>query len=427
MKKFFSLAFALFAALAAVTSCSDDDDNVSSFKPQRDYDLNPKLITPKGEGLHKRGLEGQIPEEYADLEAMLDLQFYQYVFEYTSVGPDLKTPVRLTGVLSMNPAVYNHEVAPTDIILYNEYTTAKHGERTSQDAIDDISMFTSKLHNCIAVAADLYGWTLTEDKPQTYCCTHITAQETMDCWDAAIEILKQLDFDIKGLPIFNVGYSAGALEAIAVQRYVDEKRPDIKFNATMVGGGPYDLEAIYKDYIETDTTGYVCALPLMLVAYKETFGMSFSYSDVFQKPLCDSIQSWILSKDYNTWEINGMIGPEKHISELLTPEACDTTSALARGIIDKFRENSVCGPSHNWQPNKDTQYYVYHTAGDLYIPQKVGIEMADYLESKGCKVIRKFADNGNHVTNGLFYFVAESQFLMAGVDIKLPDNIGFDY
>lgn len=88
---------------------------------------------------------------------LLNLKFRQIIFEYTSLGPDMKTPVRLTGVISMNPAVYNKEVSPRGLMLYNEFTCAKHGERTSQDEIDDIGLYMNKYQNLIAVSADLYG------------------------------------------------------------------------------------------------------------------------------------------------------------------------------------------------------------------------------------------------------------------------------
>ena len=73
-----------------------------------------------------------------------NLQFEQIIYEYTSLGPDMKTPVRLTGVISMNPAVYNKEASPRGLMLYNEFTTAKHGERTSQNEIDDIAFYMNK-------------------------------------------------------------------------------------------------------------------------------------------------------------------------------------------------------------------------------------------------------------------------------------------
>ena len=380
--------------------------------PGRPYELNPVL---RQGALFRTTITEKL--------RILNLSFYQYTFEYTSVGPDLKTPVRLTGVISMNPAVYKREVAPTHVMLYNEYTTSKHFERTSQNELDDIGMFLSKYNNCIAISADLYGWTLTEDKPQAYSCSKITAQETIDCYDAALEVLKQIKFDVTGLPIYNIGYSSGALGAMAVQKFVDEKRPDIEFAGTFVGGGNFDLEAIYKDYLETDTTGYVCALPLMLVAYKETFNLPFDYSDIFKEPLASHIDEWILSKDYGTWDINGLIGAEKHVSELLTPAACDLNSEFAQMIIEKFRDNSVCGPSQTWQPSKKTKFFVYHSTGDLYITYKVGVEMADYLKEKGCDVTTMFEAHGNHVTYGLFAFIVKAQFLMNGTNLELPEDL----
>lgn len=178
-------------------------------------------------------------------------------------------------------------------------------------------------------------------------------------------------------------------------------------------------------YLETDTTGYICALPLMIVAYKETFNMPFKYTDVFQKPLCDKIDKWILSKDLGTWDINDSIGTQKHVSEVLTPEACDTTSALAQSIIKKFRENSVCGPYQTWQPSKKTKFFVYHSKQDLYITYKVSEELADYLEKKGCQVQRMFKNDGNHYPGGLLTFTLEAQLLMGAEKIKeILDNIG---
>lgn len=410
----FSYLLILAAVLSFATSCSENDG--PDF-PKRDYELNPKLTKT----LHKRALYDE------KVDDLLNLWVYQYVFEYTSVGPDMKTPVRLTGVITMNPAVYNREVEPKDLMLYNEFTTAKHGERTSEDEFQDLALYMNKLHNGIAISADLYGWTLTEDKPQAYCCTHITAQETMDCWDAAMEILKDLNYNVEGLPIYNVGYSSGALDAMAMQRYVDAYRPDIEFKATMVGGGPYDLEAIYKNYVETDTTGYICALPLMIVAYKETFNMPFDYKDIFKEPLASNIQPWILSKDYGTWDINGLIGTEKHISEVLTPEACNLNSPLSQMIIKKFRENSVCGTGQTWQPNTKTKYFVYHSTADSYITHEVGIEMADYLKAKGCDVTTDFKDDGDHVRNGILYFTAECLLIMAGQKFEIPEGTVIDY
>ena len=145
----------------------------------------------------------------------------------------------------------------------------------------------------------------------------------------------------------------------------------------------------------------------MMVAYKETYNMDFSYSDVFKEPLASHIQEWILSKDYGTWDINGLIGTEK-ISDVLTPAACNYKSGIGKVVYDKFRSNSLCGPGQNWQPSRATKFFIMHSAGDLYMNYQVGVEMADYLKSKGCQVETDFDNTGNHVYYGLLTFTGST-------------------
>ena len=388
------------------TSCSNNDD--SNTNSGRTYKLDQKITNRR---------ECHALKAIAD--DALNLKFRQIVFEYTSVGPDLKTPTRLTGVISMNPAVYNKEVTPRGLMLYNEFTCAKHGERTSQNEIDDIGLYMNKYENLIMVSADLYGWTLTEDKPQAYCCPEITSVETIDAWDAAMQILKDEGYDISGLPTFNVGYSSGGFSALAVQRYCDQKRPDLHWNLTSAGAAPFDINSVYISNITSPTSGYACSFPLVVVAYKETYHMDFDYKDVFVEPLASNIQKWILSKDYGTWEINKLIaGGDETLAKdcpvnlILTPAALDQESPIGKKLAKKFRENSICGKDQNWQPNTKTKYYIMHSAGDKYMDWHVGEEMANYLKGHGCNVITEFGDWGNHVDYGLFQHIGKTILLM---------------
>ena len=350
---------------------------------------------------------------------VLNLKFRQIVFEYTSLGPDMKTPVRLTGVISMPPDVYNKVASPRGLMLYNEFTCAKHGERTSQNELDDIGLYMNKYQNLIMVSADLYGWTLTEDKPQAYCCPEITSVETIDAWDAAMQILKDEGYAISGLPTFNVGYSSGGFSALAVQRYCDEKRPDIHWNLTSGGAAPFDLHSVYISNITSPTSGYACSFPLVVVAYKETYHMDFEYKDVFVEPLASNIQKWILSKDYGTWDINKLIagGDEAKAKDcpvnlILTPDALNPQSVVGMKLAQKLRENSLCGEGQTWQPSTKTKYYIMHSAGDKYMDWHVGEEMANYLKGHGCNVETEFGDWGNHVDYGLFQHIGKTILLM---------------
>ena len=402
---------AIFICSHVFTACSNNDDNTGSISG-RTYSLNQKITNRR---------ECHALQMIAN--DALNLKFRQIVFEYTSVGPDMKTPVRLTGVISMNPAVYNKKVAPRGLMLYNEFTCAKHRERTSQEEIDDMGLYMNKYQNLIVVSADLYGWTLTEDKPQAYCCPEITSVETIDAWDAAMRILKDEGYAIDGLPTFNVGYSSGGFSALAVQRYSDELRAkgrsDLDWKLTSAGAAPFSIYSVYKSNIESKTSGYACSFPLVVVAYKETYHMDFDYKDVFVEPLASNIQKWILSKDYGTWDINKLIagGDEKlakdcPVNMILTPAALDANSAIGQKLAKKFRENSLCGEGQNWQPNTKTKYYIMHSAGDKYMDWHVGQEMADYLTAHGCTVKTEFNDWGNHVDYGLFQHIGATMIQM---------------
>lgn len=391
-------------------SCSNDD-NTSPLEG-RTYEISQKITNRR---------DCHALKMIAD--DALNLKFKQIIFEYTSLGPDLKTPVRLTGVISMNPAVYNKEKTPRGLMLYNEFTCAKHRERTSQDEIDDIGFYMNKYQNLIAVSADLYGWTLTEDKPQAYCCPEITAVETIDAWDAAMRILRDEGYAIDNLPTFNVGYSSGGFSALAVQRYSDELRAkgrrDLDWTLTSAGAAPFSIYSVYKSNIESETSGYACSFPLVVVAYKETYHMDFEYKDVFVEPLASNIQKLILSKDYGTWDINKLIagGDEAKtkdcpVSMILTPAALDANSALGQKLAKKFRENSLCGEGQTWQPNTKTKYYIMHSSGDKYMDWHVGKEMADYLTAHGCTVETEFGDWGNHVDYGLFKHIGATMLQM---------------
>ena len=410
-KKIMTFAAVLCCVMTIITlsACTNEDNaaNPDDGSGKSENSLNQKIVQRR----HCHGLEKLANDQ-------LNLQFEQIVFEYTSVGPDLKTPVRLTGVISMNPAVYNKQKAPSGLMLYNEFTAAKRQERTSQNEYDDMALYMNKFLNIIAVSADLYGWTLTEDKPQAYCCPEITAVETIDAWDAAMAILKEEGYAIDGLPTFNVGYSSGGFSAIAVQRYTDENRPDLHWDLTAAAASPFDINTVYKDNIESETSGYACSFPLVVVAYKETYGLDFEYSEVFQKPLCDNIQKWILSKDYTTWEINELIAGSKELADkcpvnkILTADALNPQSKAGQLLTKKFRENSLCGEGQTWQPSKTTQFSILHSKGDKYMNWEVGQEMADYLKSKGCKVSEDFSDYGNHVNYALFVQIGQTMLDM---------------
>ena len=129
---------------------------------------------------------------------------------------------------------------------------------------------------------------------------------------------------------------------------------------------------------------------------------------MFEKPLCDSIQAWILSKDYGTWEINARIGIGKPIDQVMTPAARDFSSPIGQQLGQMFQKNSLCGEGQTWQPSTTTKFLIFHTLKDTYMTWHVAQEMANYLKDKGCTVETYIEDMGDHVDYAMYTFYFES-------------------
>lgn len=338
--------------------------------------------------------------------------FDQIIFEYNSVGPDLRTPVRLTGSINMPRAVFNKEKDARHLLIVTQWTHASRYERLTQNTQSELEFYMNSIQNTIAISSDLYGWTLTADMPQAYCCPEITAVETLDCWDAAMEILKEKGYKTDNLPISNVGYSSAGMQAIGIQRFIDENRPDIRIALTAAAASPFDINTIWQDYVNTNTTSFVCALPLIMVAYNETYHLGLDYKDIFMPPLCNNIREWILDKNYNSDKINELIGMDRKVDQILTPAARDHTQGIGLTMYRKFMENSLCDSTTTWQPDSQTQFFIMHSPGDTYMTWQASVKMAEFLKERGAKVVTDFNDSGDHVFNAAFVFFMESCMVM---------------
>lgn len=409
------LLISLLTIGMGITSCSKESNNnaapevttdVKPGLPERAYSLDWKITNED----RQRVVMDQI------MDGKYKSDFDQIIFEYNSVGPDMKTTVRLTGTINMPRKVFTKELDPRHLTILTQWTHTKSTERFSLEGREEMSLLMTGSQGAIVISSDLYGWTLTNDKPQAYCCPEITAVETLDCWDAAMEILKEKGYKIDGLPVSNLGYSSAGMLAMGIQRFIDEHRPDIQITFTGVGSSPYDINTVWQNSVETNFTGYVCSFPLILVAYNETYHLGINYKDIFKEPLCDHIQDWILDKKYYTHDLNLLIGKEKKVNEILTPAACDWTKGIGKVMYDKFKENSLCDPSSTWQPSKTTQFYVMHSTKDSYMDWHVSEKMANFLKDHGCKVITDFDDYGDHNNWGGTIFAIQTCLLLETSD-----------
>lgn len=304
-------------------------------------------------------------------------------FVYPSVDPR-GNAISLSGTIIIPNNIYNGEDKSDGILLYNHYTIADKTEAPSKGtfSVEAVLLGSFLKPNYILVESDFYGFGATERFPQAYLYGQTNAVATIDALKAARQLLEEMGIDA-GKYLFNLGYSSGGFDSMATQKEVDNNhRGEIKFDKTFSGGGPCDLSVVYRNYVNEDAIIYLCAVPLMIVSFNESGEMGMDYKEVFQPPLADHIDDWLLSKQYDTWTINGKIGEGTLVSQMLQPEYCDLGSDKAVAMMKLFDSMSNNG---NWNPDPNDNIYLIHSRDDEYVTFGAARAMVDYLEKKGFK------------------------------------------
>ena len=169
-------------------------------------------------------------------------------FVYPSHDP-LGRPVMLSGTITMSRDL-SPQTRAQGFILYNHYTVFRADECPSKGKLDmqNIIYLTAPHRNFITVSADYYGFGQTEDQMQAYCIATANARASIDALMAARALLADEGYTWDD-DLLNVGYSQGAQTAIGVLKVAAEEYPGLSFTRTLAGGGPYDLEETYRQYL----------------------------------------------------------------------------------------------------------------------------------------------------------------------------------
>lgn len=145
-----------------------------------------------------------------------------YNIEYPSVDPFGK-PVTLSGSIIVGDEVDADNMKASGLVLYNHFTVFHKSECPSKgDLAVPLLVVGSKM---ILVAADYYGFGVTEDKHQAYCISRTNAQASVDALLAAQKLLKEKGYTWEDR-LFNLGYSQGGQTSIGVLHLIAEKYPD---------------------------------------------------------------------------------------------------------------------------------------------------------------------------------------------------------
>jgi hypothetical protein len=329
-------------------------------------------------------------------------------------------PVTMSGYVCIPDEVYSGAMPCDGMLIYNHFTnTAAYEAPTRGFAVGiDFVMANPLKPNYIVVCSDYIGFGLTADRPQVYCIGDANGQASIDCLLAARKLL-----DVRGISqgkyLFNAGISSGGYDALATQRVRDMKyRDEIRFDKTIVGGVPFDLETAYEVYIEgkDDASWDPTCLLMMLDQINRYANLGFTYEQMFTEELSPHFKEWFLSGKYRMAELLEKT-KGKTMSDLVRPEFLSKRSPEYKTFTAAAREYSL---ANGWTPDSTASYYVMHLARDKVVPTAAGRKFLEFLhdfdyDGKTCDGFTKSIVPERTRLQTNFLIPSESHTLVGGI------------
>lgn len=296
---------------------------------------------------------------------------------------------------------------PKRMILVSHYTTCSNAEAPSN--CFSLEGVLVKLGYGLIIP-DYMGYGVTADKVHPYLVMDQTARNVVDMYLAVREWLMAIDRHPESPDLDLMGYSQGGATTMAVQRLIETEYFDadsndhILLHRVFAGGGPYDVQATYERFVNTDTAGYPVAVPLVLQGMIKGNKLNMQMEDMMQPWLCQHMDDWINRKVYTSAQINKLIGT-KVTHELLTHEAMEQKSEKVAELYKAMTLNSII--AYDWTPKASV--YMMHSMDDETVPYT----NATHAKSKwtNANITYNFGHYGGHVLTCLRFIYSVQTLL----------------
>lgn len=297
--------------------------------------------------------------------------------EYPSRDPYGK-PVTLSGAIVVGDEVTKERPAK-GLFLFNRFTIYKADECPSRGRLMVEKLMVGS--GLIIISADLYGFGVTEDKPQAYCMANANGQASVDALMAARTLLADMGYSWDDI-IFNAGYSQGGQTAIGALKVATEQYHGLRFTRTFAGGGLYDLAETYRQLVLAGQTDLPSAVIGVLVAYNEICKLGIPWDKLFKEPVLSHLEEWFFSKKYTVNQIEELIGTKK-LSDLIKPELLDIDSDLSKHFLAVMEEENLC---RGWDPWPDEKITLVHNTADNVVSVTNATNLVSFFEAGGVTV-----------------------------------------
>jgi len=282
-------------------------------------------------------------------------------YKYNYVSPDINgKPTTHSAVLYVLKKALTDKREVVGTVL-GHHVSATHKDECPSIASAYEAAFGFR--NYAVIEADGLGFGSSGSYPQAFLFPDIAARNSIDAYKAGLQILADLNVKLGSIN-YNVGYSQGGFDAIAVEKYISENSGcGISFTKTFAGGSPFDVSLTFDKYMEGYSTEVAPLFLVSLVSIVECGCPSLNYSNIFQEPLLSNYQDWILSKNYSISGIKRKAGTDA--STMVTSSFYNKTSSEYSSVKDVCKQNSLCS---GWKPVSGSKIYIYHYPSDDMVP-----------------------------------------------------------
>ena len=298
----------------------------------------------------------------------------------------------------------------SSIWLENHYTSSRWDQCPSQSPSP--GMIKCSILRTIYIGPDYQGLGLSRNLPQPYFNTVLLADQSIDCFVAALALLKEWGPQVpENYSTYNIGYSLGGAVSLGIARRV-ENDPEVKelmhLKESYCGDGPYDQVTMMDLFLSQPdkVMDYAISLPFAIKSIlftNKSISSKYSESDFFAQGLLDSgILEKMDTRDYDTGQLNSML----YNSGFNTPKAILSADILQNNTqlaVDFRRELEKLNLTTGWTPTIPISFY--HSKVDEVVPIECLESVKTNLKGNPNVTINVF-ETGSHDEAGVEFYKA---------------------
>jgi pimeloyl-ACP methyl ester carboxylesterase len=273
-------------------------------------------------------------------------------------------------------------------------------------------MAISIIQNTIYIGADYQGLGLSRDLPQPYFNTVLTADQSIDCFRAALSLLKELGPNVPDdYSTYCIGYSLGGAVTLGIARRA-ELDPEVKrllnLKKSYCGDGPYNMETMI-DFFFSDTSkpleypiSLPCAIRTALYA-SPLLNSSYTESDFFSDAFMESgLLELLDTKEYDTDQMNEILNNSgfNTTGSILSKEVLNPDSQIARQFYHGLK---LVDLTSGWSPT--TPIWLFHAKKDDTVPVACLEKLLDNMEGNP-NISYYIKPSGNHHESGTDFYTS---------------------